>query len=587
MTGSPSVAQRRAAVARRARWTTGAAFAAYLLLAIGFFGVRVLEHPGRTYVGGLAADPQIFIWSFAWWPHAILHGENPFYTHAIWAPDGFNLAWATSVPGLAVAFAPLTLSFGPVVSYNVASILMPALAAWTAFLLCRRLTRATWPSLAGGYLFGFSSYMLGGEIDHIHTTSVFLVPLAALLVLRYLDRELTRARFAVLFGVLLAVQMSFSTEVLFTLTIALAAALVLAFALVPAVRAGLVSLVLPLAAAYALAAALMSPLLYYVLSSTGSKPPPGLEDWVADAVNFVVPTRLVLLGNDWSHRIATHFPTNDVERGAYLGLPVLVIVALFAARRLRDPAGRFLLAAFVLSAVASLGSWLTVNGHRVVTFPWSHVAYLPLLENTMFVRLSLFTALAAAVIVALWTASRGPPASIRCACAVFAVLAVLPDPTLDVWARSTRTPPLFTSGRYKACLREHENAIVFPFGPRGDSLIWQAESDFWFRLAGGYISPKVPDSFLHPAAVAHVTTADNPAEVTLAGVLELARQKSVTAILVDARRSEPWRTLFRKVSRPEAVGGVLIYRVGGSLPRPGCTGRRLQSASTSAHATSR
>ena len=103
----------------------GWALAAYLVLAFCFLGIRVAAHPERDVVGGLFTDPQIFVWSFAWWPHAILHGLNPFYTHQIWAPDGFNLAWATSVPGLAIAFAPLTLLFGPVLAYNVASIAMP------------------------------------------------------------------------------------------------------------------------------------------------------------------------------------------------------------------------------------------------------------------------------------------------------------------------------------------------------------------------------------------------------------------------------------------------------------------------------
>ena len=169
--------------------------AAYLLVSFLFLGLPVAAHPERDVVGGLFTDPQIFVWSFAWWPHAILHGLNPIYTHQIWAPDGFNLAWATSVPGLAIAFAPLTLLFGPVLAYNVASILMPALAAWTAFLLCRRVTGgAAWPSLAGGYLFGFSTYILAAELTHIFSAAVFLLPVAALLVLRFIDGDLDTAR---------------------------------------------------------------------------------------------------------------------------------------------------------------------------------------------------------------------------------------------------------------------------------------------------------------------------------------------------------------------------------------------------------
>ena len=75
---------------------------------------------------GSGRDPEIFVWSFAWWQHALATGQNPFVSHAVYAPDGINLAWATSVPGLAIPFAPLTWLFGPVASYNVAALLLPA-----------------------------------------------------------------------------------------------------------------------------------------------------------------------------------------------------------------------------------------------------------------------------------------------------------------------------------------------------------------------------------------------------------------------------------------------------------------------------
>src|SRR5262249_7705995 len=154
--------------------------------------------------------------------HSVLHGQNPFVTHALWAPHGSNLVWTTAVPGLALLLAPVTLAAGAVAAYNTAAVLLPALAAWTAFILCPHITQSFWPSLAGGYLFGFSSYLLGQELGHLHLTSVFLVPLAALVVLRFLEGELGAGGLVLRLGPLLALQLAFSTEVLFTLTLALA-----------------------------------------------------------------------------------------------------------------------------------------------------------------------------------------------------------------------------------------------------------------------------------------------------------------------------------------------------------------------------
>src|ERR1700730_9484649 len=147
----------------------GYAFVSFLL-----FGLHPLIQPGRQYIGD-SDDPQIPIWSFAWWPHAIAHGLNPFVTHAVWAPHGVNLAWVNTVPPLALLFAPLTWAFGPVNSYNIAVVLLPAVAAWTAFLLCRHLTGRLWPSIVGGYLFGFSSYMLGHVSGQPQLTGVFCI----------------------------------------------------------------------------------------------------------------------------------------------------------------------------------------------------------------------------------------------------------------------------------------------------------------------------------------------------------------------------------------------------------------------------
>ena len=77
------------------RRLSAAAFGGYAVVAFCVLGLPALVQSGSRYVG-YGYDPQIFIWAFAWWPHAILHGENPFVTHAVWAPVGLNLTWTTT-----------------------------------------------------------------------------------------------------------------------------------------------------------------------------------------------------------------------------------------------------------------------------------------------------------------------------------------------------------------------------------------------------------------------------------------------------------------------------------------------------------
>jgi len=541
------------------------ALAAYLLVSFLFLGLRVASHPERDVVGGLFTDPQIFVWSFAWWPHAILHGLNPIYTHQIYAPDGFDLAWATSVPALAIAFAPLTLLFGPVLSYNVACIVIPALAAWTAFLLCRRVTHAAWPSLAGGYLFGFSTYILAAELTHIFSAAVFLLPVAALLILEFVDGDLSRRGLALKLGLLLAAQMLISTEVLFVLTIALGLALALALLLVTASRGAIRRMLLPLAGAYGLGALLTAPFLYFIASGLEFRAPTGAHTFVADVLNLVVPT-MASLGGWWTKHVAAHFPANDSERGTYLGLPLLAIVVLYAWQKRRSPAGRWLVVLFLVAIFAALGSWITVNVRELtVIYPGAWLAAKPLFKQAMPVRLMVFAALAAAVMTAQWAASVARPAWLRIALPVLAVLAIAPNVSWAAWSRTPEVPRLFTTPMYKSCIARGQNVLLLPFGTLGDSMMWQARTDFWFRDAGGYISPYPPPSYTWLDGMRRVATEQSPPDVDTNDVLQLVRAKRVTTIVLDANYEKLWGPVLQPFTkRPQYAGGAWIYRLRGA-----------------------
>ena len=559
MTGGAATGSGRWSRRRSGGWTT-TAFLGYLVLSFLFFGTRLAPHPQTTLIGDLYADPQIFVWSFAWMPHALLHGENPLYTHEIWAPSGFDLVWGTSVPALALAFAPLTLAFGPFLSYNAACIVVAALAAWSAFLLCRHITGALWPSLVGGYLFGFSSYMLGSELDHIHTTGVFVFPLVALLVLRFLEANLSSRMFTVALAALLALEAYISTEILFTLTLALVCSLVLAFALAGQMRPRLLTLVGPIAYGYALAAVLAAPIFYYAVKGYSARPPAGSEEFVSDLVNFIVPTS-VSFGGWWTTGLAERFPANIVERGAYLGAPTLLIVCWYGFAFWRTAAARFLISSFVVAAIASLGSWLTVDGHRLITLPWIHLAARPLFDNMAPARLSAFAALAAAVIVSIWSASAATRLWIRALVSGLAVLAVAPNVAWQEWANSPKVPTLFTTGLYQSCLGRGENVMALPFGAAGNSMLWQADSAFWFHLVGGYVSPTAPPQFTSPHPIQQIAANDEPPKVTTSSIRQFVRVKHVSAIVLDAAQASTWQAVLNPIARPERVDGVFIYRV--------------------------
>jgi hypothetical protein len=540
------------------------ALVGYSAVSALFFGLRLWIEPGRQYLGA-GSDPQIFIWMFAWWPHAILDGINPFSTHAVWSPSGVNLAWVTSVPGLALAFSPLTLLFGAIASYNVAAILMPAFAAWTAFLLCRHLTRSLWASLVGGYLYGFSSYMIGQEAAHMHMSSVFLLPLIALVVLRYVEGELDGRGLTLRLGPLLAFQLLLSTEVSFTVLCALGGAVILGAIVARDRRPRLRSLVWPVARAYLFAGVLTSPFLFFALKAIRRTSFVFPWGYPADLANFTLPTSMQLVGWGWANSVAKHFPSNDAENGAFLGVAA-VIVVLYARRYRRTREAKFLLSAIGVALLASLGTKLTIVGHGVVPLPWDPISRLPFFNNVLPDRLVLYLWLAVAVVVALWTARQ--QGALRFVLPALAVLAILPSPGRgNAWATSYSIPPFFTDAAYRGCLARDENVLPQPIGENGDALLWQVKSGFRFRMAGGRVTTTPPSPFMHPSwTIQKVSVGYDPGPDYPQLLHDYFEAKQVTSVIVDRRFADTWTPPLDKVARRHDLGGVVLYHVGNRGP---------------------
>jgi hypothetical protein len=304
-----------------------------------FLGLPVVLDPGHRYVGD-GRDATLAIWDFAWWPHAIEAGLNPVFTHVVWYPDGLNLTWVGSTPGLALVFTPLTVLFGAATSYNVAAVFLPAIAAWTAFLLCRRLTASTWPSLAGGFLYGGSGFVLGPmEAGHLGLTgAAVLIPLVALVLLRFCDGDLSGRRLVLLLGPLLGFQLLCSTEVACSTAIAIVGACTLGFALVPERRGSLRRLPVYLVGAYCLGGLLTAPFVYYLLTGFHAATFTSPSSYVADLLNFVVPTSGSTAGaGGLASALSRDFPTLIAQPEAYIGLPIVVIAVLYGAARCGPP----------------------------------------------------------------------------------------------------------------------------------------------------------------------------------------------------------------------------------------------------------
>jgi hypothetical protein len=533
-------------------------FAAFALVV---FGRPILADPSGTCLcAPYSTDPSIYMWAMAWWPQAIEHGLNPLVPHVIWAPSGVNLAWATSVPSAALLAYPISATAGPVAAYNVLMLAAPVLAGYGAYRLCRYLTGAFWPSLVGGYVFGFSSYMLGHLLGHLNLVSVWPVPFEVLLVLVHLDGRISRLRFLLLAVPLGLVQFGFSTE-LFVTTLAFGA-----FALLVGwvdgaseARARIQQVSISIAAAGAILAVVVAPYLFYVVTDRPGHPLGSRSATAVDVANVVVPSSLTAVRVPSLADLVTR---NESETVGYVGLPLLAVVILFLVRERRRTRGRVVGATFLLALLASFGPWLWFAGSKTrIPNPLGAYAFLPIVGNALPARFILYAFLAAAVAAALWLARSEPGVPVvHWLVAAAAIAALVPNVGHHWFNRNVPDPAFFRSAWARE-LPAKRNVVVLPYGRRGFSMLWQARAQMAFSMAGGYVGPRVPDAFAHDPVVHWLESGEPPsyAEPLLRRFLS---EKNVSALIAGPGTSGGWQRLLLRVDpAPEEVGGVRVFEV--------------------------
>jgi hypothetical protein len=191
----------------------------------------LLAHLSWAQLGPATPDPNFYVWSVGWWPYAIGHGINPLYTNLIAAPAGHSLAWITTVPPLALLAAPITMTAGPVVAFNLLSVLALPVTGWAAFLACRRLTGRFLPALVGGAVYGFSDYEVRQfGVGHLNLCYALLPPILVYLVVAWRDGGIGSRVFVILAGLVLAMQFYLFLETFAYLTAILVVALLLGLA---------------------------------------------------------------------------------------------------------------------------------------------------------------------------------------------------------------------------------------------------------------------------------------------------------------------------------------------------------------------
>lgn len=556
------------------------AFLIYLAIFIFVFAWPLVQELGTPAVAQTGQDPNFYVWAWQWWPYALTHGLNPLYSGQIGAPAGLNLAWTTPAAPVALLMWPVTAAFGPVTSFNLTLILLPPLSAWGAFVAARRLTGRFWGSLLGGAVFGFSVYEVGHTLaGQPNLTVLPVLPMMLYLALLWRDGALGRTGFVLWLGAAMTLEFYLFTEAFLMMSVMGAAALVIGLLVTRGGTRKTVARLARLAGlAYAMAIVLASPLVYYMLRHSPGSFSHQSPKFAVRPIGLIVPQASRAPAH-WLSVLATQdvspYPYSTT---AYIGIPALVLIIALVVLDRRRKVTWLVSSLFVLAVVLSFGPSLMYGpmGHTgTIPLPWGALWHLPFARSAEPTRMSLFAYLALGLAVALWLAA---PVSGRLARAgrwILALLAVgtmLADlttftsvlnkkPAVDgrvtPAAAVDRMPAFFADGLYRQYLKPAETVVIV--SDRGNAgMLFQASTNFYFRLDGGFINASLTQSPF-PEAVGAL---ENPTKERKQAFRSYVRKNHVGAILVEQAWAERWTKVFDRVGlHGTSAGGVTVYPI--------------------------
>ncbi len=558
---------------------------ALLLYLIGAFLVtwNAWAAPTTQWIGS-CCDPEQSMWFIAWVPYAIGHLTDPFVTHQLNAPDGVNLMWNTAILPWSLIAMPVTILAGPILAYNLLMMGAIVLSAAAARLVVARYVAGTVAPLVGGAVYGFSPYVISHAALHLNLAMAWVPPLVLLVFDDLLVRRSRSPwRLGAVLGLLGFIQLLTTEEIL--LTTALIGLIVLAILAVqrrPLIRASLPRLGAALAAAAVVLGTLGAwPLVVQFLGP--NRTPEGLIDlrrFSTDLLNLVIPTRYQLFAPPEATRISNDFSVLFHEADGYLGLPLIVVLAVIVVLGRRDIRIRTAALGGLVALVLSMGGHLVVGASPTgIPLPWGLATGLPILEDVVASRFVIFTWLAVAILVGfgIQRAMRGPVRQVapRLAAIALALIVVVPAP---LPSRPVAIPAFFARWEQEG-MRPDATILFAPFfrdGAGADPMLWAAIAGDAPRMVEAYAYVPRPDGSAgygpDPTQLftimETIQDADNDLTVVARGAVRDAvagdiRAKGITDVIVGPMvRTKAMLGFFTDLfgRPPEAVDGVWIWR---------------------------
>ncbi|MEV7420290.1 dolichyl-phosphate beta-glucosyltransferase [Streptomyces sp. NPDC089919] len=454
---------------------------------------------GSHYLADSGSDQNQWEWFFAVTADNVSHLRNPLFTTLQGMPDGVNLMANTVMLGLSVPLTPVTLAFGPGLTWALVLTLGLAGTALAWYWLIRRwLVASRWAAALGGALAAFAPPMVSHANAHPNFCVLFMIPLIVDRALRLCGGRRVR-RDGVLLGLFAAYQVFLGEE-----PFLLAAVGMLLFAAAYAVADPRTARAAarPLLKGLGIAALVALPLVAFPLYWQFFGPQSYHSVLHGDAAGnspraFVEYAQRSLFGDEAQ---ADKLALNRTEQNAFYGWPLIALCAAVAWWQWRRAAVKALAVTALGAAWLSLGQRIRIPGTDLVApGPWRLLAHQPLFESVIEGRVGMVCAPALGVLVALGADRILALPEVRqrrlgMVAVAAALLPIVPTP-FPVRDRAP-VPAFIADGTWRQYLPEGRSLVPVPVpDPAGsDALHWQVEAGLGFRMPGGYFNgPWGPD----------------------------------------------------------------------------------------------
>ncbi|WP_433608779.1 hypothetical protein ACQP2P_36465 [Dactylosporangium sp. CA-139114] len=469
------------------------ALGSYVLGAL-FVVAPILAHYGRRMPisPGDRAQAEYFL---AWSARVVSHGENPFHIVQYNAPLGVNGMANTSVLGLGLPLSPITLLFGPQVTFDILIVLGIAgtAAAWY-WVLSRHLVTSRTAAWVGGLVGGFAPAVTSHASYHVNLVAQFLVPLLAWRSLKLLEGRPVRN--GLILAALVVYQVFINEETLFLAALAIGAVLILyAVQRRDRVRAALRPLAAGLGVTLGAALVVLAYPLWFQFFGPGA---------YNGGEQYMTTFRMDVLGltSYGSNSVAERLrrfgeppPPLGAEEHGFLGWALVLLLVALVIWQWHDVLVRCLAITGLGFQVLAWGTPLQFQGRDTgVPGPFWVLQHLPLFDTLLPTRLGEVTNWAVVPILALGvqrlTDLRGLPARTRRLFLVTALAAALvPAAPMPIKVVTRPAVPQFVAaGTWKQYVGADQTVLVVPL-PQWDfptAIFWAGSTNADMKVSHGY-----------------------------------------------------------------------------------------------------